>query len=172
MLDGNDDFGSTEDLPRKKLAAQRPGQRATLQRVAFRLIVSYIREAPIQTAQSAVNKLENLLGSVLPSAPVSNEERESTSARLHWFLAALVRAESDLAPTAPDRAALAGRLVGAAVGRGKDVLHGDSGSLRGGVVSSTTSSAVAATVMTTSGANGADPPISYTHLTLPTILLV
>ena len=157
VLDGNDDFGSTEDLPRKKLAAQRPGQRATLQRVAFRLIVSYIREAPMQTAQSAVNKLENLLGSVLPSAPVSNEERESTSARLHWFLAALVRAESDLAPTAPDRAALAGRLVGAAVGRGKDVLHGDSGSLRGGVVSSTTSSAVAAAVMTTSGANGADP---------------
>ena len=134
VLDGNDDFGSTEDLPRKKLAAQRPGQRATLQRVAFRLIVSYIREAPMQTAQSAVNKLENLLGSVLPSAPVSNEERESTSARLHWFLAALVRAESDLAPTAPDRAALAGRLVGAAVGRGKDVLHGDSGRVAARVV--------------------------------------
>ena len=163
VLDGHDvDFGSTEDLPRKKLAAQRPAQRAALQRVAFRLIVAYIREAPSPMAESATNKLETLLGSILPSAPMSNEERESTSARLHWFLAALVRAENDLAPSSPERAALAGRLVGAAVGRGKDVLHGDGGggSLRGGVVpggGSVRASAVAAAVMTTSGSDGGDP---------------
>ena len=162
VLDGHDvDFGSTEDLPRKKLAAQRPAQRAALQRVAFRLIVAYIREAPSPMAESATNKLETLLGSILPSAPMSNEERESTSARLHWFLAALVRAENDLAPSSPERAALAGRLVGAAVGRGKDVLHGDGGgSHRGGVVpggGSVRASAVAAAVMTTSGSDGGDP---------------
>ena len=162
VLDGHDvDSGSTEDLPRKKLAAQRPAQRAALQRVAFRLIVAYIREAPSPMAESATNKLETLLGSILPSAPMSNEERESTSARLHWFLAALVRAENDLAPSSPERAALAGRLVGAAVGRGKDVLHGDGGaSHRGGVVpggGSVRASAVAAAVMTTSGSDGGDP---------------
>ena len=87
-----------------------------------------VHPAPSPMAESATNKLEALLGSILRQPRVNGAgERVRSAAR---FLAALVRAESDLASSSPN-----GGARGAARGRGRGerkgcasrhVIHGGS----------------------------------------------
>ena len=128
---------------RKKTAARR----AALQRIAFRLVLLYVREAPsTAAAAAAAETLEALLPALLGdcSASLNREdaarESEPTAARLHLFLAALVRAEGALLGSQPDRAEVAARLVGAAAGAGKELLGGGA-TFAGGVIGSASDAA-------------------------------
>ena len=116
----------------KKYAAQRV---ATMQRVAFRLVIVYVYEAPTEAANVAANALEAMLPSLLAppgGSGSADADRASTSNRLHLFLAALVRAETAFTASSPERAKIAERLVAAAAGAAKGLLGG--GLLQGGVV--------------------------------------
>jgi hypothetical protein len=116
----------------KKYATQR---NATMQRVAFRLVIVYVYEAPTEAANVAANALEAMLPSLLAppgGSGSADADRASTSNRLHLFLAALVRAETAFTASSPERAKIAERLVAAAAGAGKGLLGG--GLLQGGVV--------------------------------------
>jgi hypothetical protein len=139
----------------KKYATQR---NATMQRVAFRLVIVYVYEAPTEAANVAANALEAMLPSLLAppgGSGSADADRASTSNRLHLFLAALVRAETAFTASSPERAKIAERLVAAAAGAGKGLLGG--GLLQGGVggggsgaraVDESQAGAVAAAVMT------------------------
>jgi hypothetical protein len=147
---GDDVLSHTSAASRKKAVAQR----ALLQRVAFRLVLVYIYEAPVESAAAAAAALQALLPALLAQSAAAatatatgimnagGENRESgggggeracTSARLHLFLAALVRVEGAFMTSAPERACIAERLVGAAAAAGKGLLVG--GMLQGGVIS-------------------------------------